>query len=43
MWSFIGGTGSLAGIAGAGTMHINAVSPTDREFQLEGEVVTGSK
>ncbi len=43
VWRFIGGTGSLAGIAGAGTMHIKAVSPTDREFQLEGEVVVGRK
>ncbi len=43
VWRFIGGTGSLTGIAGAGTMHIKAVSPTDREFQLEGEVVVGRK
>lgn len=32
---------ALAGIAGAGTMHIKTVSPTDREFQLDGEVVGG--
>jgi hypothetical protein len=43
VWRFIGGTGGLAGIAGAGTMHITAVSPTDREFQLQGEVVVSSK
>lgn len=39
VWRFIGGTGALKGIKGAGTMHIKAVSPSDREFQLEGEVV----
>jgi hypothetical protein len=39
VWRFIGGTGSLKGIKGAGTMHIKADSPSDREFQLEGEVV----
>lgn len=39
VWRLIGGTGALDGIKGAGTMHIKAVSPTDREFQLEGETV----
>ena len=39
VWRFIGGTGALDGIKGAGTMHIKAVSPADREFQLEGEAV----
>ncbi len=39
VWKFIGGTGGLAGIQGAGTMHITAVSPTDREFSFTGEYV----
>ncbi len=39
VWKFIGGTGRLAGIQGAGTMHITAVSPTDREFAFTGEYV----
>jgi hypothetical protein len=37
VWHFIGGTGSLEGINGAGTMHIKAVSPADREFSFEGQ------
>jgi hypothetical protein len=37
VWKFIGGTGGLTGIQGAGTMHIKAVSPTDREFSFTGE------
>jgi hypothetical protein len=43
VWRLIGGTGGLAGITGAGTMHIKAVSPTDREFQLDGEAVLVKK
>lgn len=39
VWRFIGGTGALQGIRGAGAMHIRAVSPTDREFVLTGEAV----
>ncbi len=39
VWRFIGGTGGLAGIKGAGIVHIRAVSPSDREFELTGEVV----
>jgi hypothetical protein len=39
VWKFIGGTGGLAGIQGAGTMNIKAVSPTDREFSFAGEYV----
>ncbi len=37
VWKFIGGSGGLAGIQGAGTMNIKAVSPTDREFSFTGE------
>jgi hypothetical protein len=43
VWRLIGGTGPLASARGAGTMHIKAVSANDREFQLDGEVVTTSK
>ena len=39
VWRLIGGTGSLDGVKGAGTMHIKTVSPKDREFELNGEVV----
>jgi len=39
VWRFIGGTGGLEKSKGAGTMHIKAVSPTDREFTFTGEVV----
>ena len=43
VWRFIGGTGNLEGIKGAGILHIRAVSPSDREFELSGEVVAGKK
>ena len=39
VWRFIGGTGSLKEIKGAGIMHIKAVSPADREFTFTGEAV----
>ena len=39
VWRFIGGTGGLSRITGAGIMHIKPVSPKDREFQFDGEVV----
>lgn len=38
-WEAAGGTGAFAGIAGAGTLHIKAVSPTDRKFILDGDLV----
>lgn len=37
-WEIAGATGSLAGLAGAGTLHIKAVNPTDRRFILEGDL-----
>lgn len=43
VWRFVGGTGRLANVQGAGTMHIRAVSPSDREFELVGEVVLGKR
>jgi hypothetical protein len=41
VWRLIGGTGALAAVQGAGILHIRAVSATDREFELSGEVVPG--
>ncbi len=43
VWRFIGGTGGLEGIKGAGILHIRAVSPSDREFELTGEAVVAKK
>ena len=43
IWRFIGGTGSLGGVKGAGTMHIRAVSAMEREFSFEGEFIPGTK
>jgi hypothetical protein len=43
VWRFIGGTGGLAGVKGAGTMHIKAVSATEREFSFDGEFIPGTK
>lgn len=37
-WEAAGGTGGFAGMTGAGTLHIKAMSPTDRKFILEGEL-----
>jgi hypothetical protein len=39
VWEVVGGTGKLKGLKGAGTLHIKAVSPTDRKFILDGELV----
>ncbi len=36
----ISGTGKLTGLKGTGTLHIKAVSPTDRNFILEGGLVS---
>lgn len=37
-WEMAGGTGAFAGTTGAGTLHIKAVSPTDRKFILDGDL-----
>jgi hypothetical protein len=37
-WEIAGGTGKFRGSKGAGTLHIKAVSPTDREYSLTGEI-----
>lgn len=41
IWEVVGGTGKLKGLRGAGTLHIKTVSPTDRNFILEGELFQG--
>lgn len=38
VWEVVSGTGQLKSLKGAGILHINAVSPTDRKFSLEGEL-----
>lgn len=43
LWRLIGGSGGLSTAKGAGTMHIRAVSPTDREFELTGEIIIAGK
>lgn len=40
-WEVAGATGKLKGLKGAGTLHIKAVSPTEREFALTGDLVDG--
>lgn len=37
-WEVVSGTGKLAGLKGAGVLHIKSVSPTDRNFILEGDI-----
>ena len=37
-WQIVGGTGGLKDLVGAGTLHLKAVSSTDRRFILDGEV-----
>lgn len=38
-WEVVGSTGKLKGLGGAGTVHINAVSPRERQWLLEGDLV----
>lgn len=38
-WEVVGASGKLKGLQGAGTLRINAVSPTERQWILEGEMV----
>lgn len=42
-WEVVGGTGKLKGLQGAGTLRVNAVSPTDRQLMLEGELIQVSE
>ena len=37
-WEIAGATGGLAGLSGAGTLHIKAASATDRRFILGGDI-----
>ncbi len=39
VWEVVGGTGKYKGLKGAGSLHIKAVSATDRNYILEGELV----
>ncbi len=43
VWEVVSGTGKLKGLKGAGTLHIKAVSPTERNFILEGELVPAAE
>lgn len=38
-WEVAGSTGKLKGLRGAGTVHVNAVSPKERQWILEGDLV----
>ena len=40
-WEVAGATGKLKGLKGAGTLHLRAVSASDREFELTGELAGG--
>ncbi len=40
VWQIAGGTGHFKGLKGAGTLHIKAVSPADRRFILDGELLS---
>ncbi len=39
VWEIAGATGQLKGLKGAGILHIHAVSPENREYELTGELV----
>jgi hypothetical protein len=39
-WETAGGTGKLKGLRGAGTMHINSPSPKERQWILDGDLVS---
>ena len=39
VWEIVGGTGKFKGLKGTGMLHIHRVSPTDRNFILEGDLV----
>jgi hypothetical protein len=41
-WEVAGGTGKLKGLRGAGTAHIKVLSPKERHWILEGDLVQGS-
>lgn len=39
VWEIVGATGQLKGLKGAGILHIHAVSPENREYELTGELM----
>jgi hypothetical protein len=39
IWEVVGGAGRFKSLRGAGTLRIRALSPTERRFALEGEMV----
>ncbi len=43
VWEAVNGTGKLNGLKGAGTLHIKPVSPTDRKFILDGDLVPATE
>jgi len=43
LWEVVGGTGEFKGLQGAGKLHIKFPSPTERNYVLEGELVTARK
>jgi hypothetical protein len=38
-WEVVGSTGKLKDLRGAGTLHVNTVSPKERQWILEGDLV----
>jgi len=42
-WEVAGSTGKLKGLRGAGTVHVNVVSPKERQWVLEGDLVQVSE
>ncbi|GGX92011.1 hypothetical protein GCM10007160_19450 [Litchfieldella qijiaojingensis] len=43
LWEVIGGTGKFEGLEGAGKLHLEFPSKTDRNFVLEGEMVSAAE
>jgi hypothetical protein len=39
MWEIVGASGRFAGLRGAGTLRIRQLSPTERKFSIDGEMV----
>ncbi len=39
LWEVVSGTGKLAKLKGTGTFHLVPISPLERRFVLEGELV----
>ncbi len=41
-WEVVGATGKFKGLQGAGTLRVKPVTPTDRNFILEGDLVAAA-